>query len=150
MTMECAGNGRALLEPRPVSQPWLLEAVGTAEWAGTPLFAVLDRVGVDSGHGRARVHRSGPGVEGGEEQSYARSLPLAECRREEVLLADEINGQPLPPQHGAPMRLVVPGWYGMTSVKWLGRIHAVTSRSAATRTNGDTGSGGTRTIRVRL
>ena len=62
------------------------------------------------------------GVEGGEEQFYARSLPLAEALREDVLLAYEINGVPLPPQHGFPLRLLVPGWYGMTSVKWLARI----------------------------
>ncbi len=62
------------------------------------------------------------GVEGGEEQSYTRSLPLDEALRGEVLLAYDVNGTPLPPQHGFPLRLVVPGWYGMTSVKWLGRI----------------------------
>ncbi|MEX2275616.1 MAG: sulfite oxidase [Actinomycetota bacterium] len=128
VTMECAGNGRALLEPRPVSQPWLLEAVGTAEWAGTPLVALLDRVGVDPDTVELVFTGLDRGVEGGEEQTYARSLPLAECRREEVLLADEINGAPLPPQHGAPLRLLVPGWYGMTSVKWLGRIDAVSEQ----------------------
>ena len=87
---------------------------------------MLDQVGVDADTVELVFTGLDRGVEGGEEQSYARSLPLAECRREEVLLADEINGLPLPPQHGAPMRLVVPGWYGMTSVKWLGRIDAVT------------------------
>jgi DMSO/TMAO reductase YedYZ molybdopterin-dependent catalytic subunit len=65
------------------------------------------------------------GLEGGEEQVYARSLPLAEARRDEVLLAYEVNGVPLPPQHGFPLRLLVPGWYGMTSVKWLARITVV-------------------------
>ena len=59
------------------------------------------------------------GVEGGEEQQYERSLTLDEARRDEVLLAYAMNGAPLPPQHGFPLRLVVPGWYGMTSVKWL-------------------------------
>ena len=58
------------------------------------------------------------GVEGGVEQNYERSLPLAEALRGEVLLAYEMNGEPLPPQHGAPLRLVVPGRYGMASVKW--------------------------------
>ena len=62
------------------------------------------------------------GVEGGEEQQFERSLPLADALREEVLLAYAMNDQPLPPQHGYPLRLVVPGWYGMTSVKWLERI----------------------------
>jgi DMSO/TMAO reductase YedYZ molybdopterin-dependent catalytic subunit len=64
-------------------------------------------------------------MEGGVEQDYARSLPIAEASRDEVLLAYEMNGQPLLPQHGFPLRLVVPGWYGMTNVKWLARITAV-------------------------
>jgi DMSO/TMAO reductase YedYZ molybdopterin-dependent catalytic subunit len=66
------------------------------------------------------------GEQGGEEQDYERSLSLADALRPEVLLAYEMNGRPLEPQHGAPVRLLVPGWYGMTSVKWLTRITAVT------------------------
>jgi sulfane dehydrogenase subunit SoxC len=122
VTMECAGNGRALLEPRPLSQPWLVEAVGTAEWGGTPLAPLLEEAGV-RGHA-VEVLFTGldRGVEGGRRQAYERSLPLAEATRDGVLLAWEMNGEPLPPQHGAPLRLVVPGWYGMTNVKWLGRI----------------------------
>jgi DMSO/TMAO reductase YedYZ molybdopterin-dependent catalytic subunit len=121
VTLECAGNGRALLSPRPLSQPWLLEAVGTAEWTGVPLRAVLEEAGVNGG---AEVLFRGldRGVEGGQEQQFERSLPLDEALRDEVLLAYAINGAPLPPQHGSPLRLVVPGWYGMTSVKWLERI----------------------------
>ena len=65
------------------------------------------------------------GVEGGVEQSFERSLPLDEALRDDVLLAYEMNGAPLPPQHGFPLRLVVPGWYGMTNVKWLTRITVV-------------------------
>jgi DMSO/TMAO reductase YedYZ molybdopterin-dependent catalytic subunit len=121
-TMECAGNGRARLEPRPVSQPWLLEAVGTGRWRGARLRDVLERAQprVDA----VDVVFTGldRGVEGGEEQAYQRSLPLAAAYDEDVLLAYELNGAPLPPQHGRPLRLLVPGWYGMTNVKWLGRI----------------------------
>jgi DMSO/TMAO reductase YedYZ molybdopterin-dependent catalytic subunit len=65
------------------------------------------------------------GIQGGVEHDYQRSLSIADATREGVLLAYEVNGQPLPPQHGFPVRLVVPGWYGMTSVKWLSRIEAV-------------------------
>src|SRR5262249_48849724 len=65
------------------------------------------------------------GVQGEVEHDYARSLPLAEALRDEVLLAWAINGQPLPPQHGFPLRLLVPSWYGMTHVKWLRSITAV-------------------------
>jgi sulfane dehydrogenase subunit SoxC len=125
VTMECAGNGRARLRPRPLSQPWLSEAVGTAEWTGTPLAGILERA--DIGDDAVEVVFTGAdhGIQGDVEQDYERSLPVADAMRDEVLLAYAINGQPLPPQHGAPIRLLVPGWYGMTSVKWLRRISVV-------------------------
>jgi DMSO/TMAO reductase YedYZ molybdopterin-dependent catalytic subunit len=122
VTMECAGNGRARLVPRPVSQPWLLEAVGNAEWTGVRLADLLDEAGVADDAVEVLFRGLDRGVEGGEEQQYERSLALAEARRDEVLLAYAMNGAPLPPQHGFPMRLIVPGWYGMTSVKWLEAI----------------------------
>ena len=122
VTMECAGNGRALLQPRALSQPWLLEAVGNAEWTGTPLKPLLDEVGVPEGTKEILFTGLDRGVEGGEQQSYERSLALADAAREDVMLAWGVNGGPLPPQHGFPLRLLVPGWYGMTSVKWLTRI----------------------------
>ena len=125
VTMECAGNGRALLAPRPISQPWLQEAVGTGEWGGTPLRPLLEEAGVAEDAVEVLFTGLDRGVEGEEEQTYARSLPLAEALRDELLLAWELNGQPLPPQHGYPVRLVVPGWYGMASVKWLDRITVV-------------------------
>jgi sulfane dehydrogenase subunit SoxC len=120
VTFECAGNGRALLAPRPLSQPWLREAVGTAEWGGTPLRPLLDEVGVRESAVEALFTGLDSGVEGGMLQAYERALPLAEA--DHALLAYEMNGAPLPPQHGFPLRLVVPGWYGMTNVKWLTRI----------------------------
>jgi sulfane dehydrogenase subunit SoxC len=122
VTMECAGNGRALLEPHVVSQPWLLEAVGTARWRGTPVAGLLAEAGVVKGAAEVLFTGLDRGVEGGAEQAYARSLALEELRETEALLAYEVNGTPLPPQHGFPLRLVVPGWYGMTSVKWLSHV----------------------------
>jgi sulfane dehydrogenase subunit SoxC len=122
VTMECAGNGRAHIEPHVVSQPWLLEAVGTARWRGTPVAGLLEEAGVRDGALEVLFTGLDRGVEGGEEQLYARSLSVDEVLRGDALLAYEINGVPLPPQHGYPLRLVVPGWYGMTSVKWLARI----------------------------
>jgi sulfane dehydrogenase subunit SoxC len=122
VTMECAGNGRARLAPRPAGQPWLVEAVSTADWGGTPLRPLLEEAGLDESAVEVLFTGLDRGVESGIEQSYERSLPLAEALRDEVLLVYEINGEPLPPQHGFPLRLVVPGWYGMTSVKWLDRI----------------------------
>jgi DMSO/TMAO reductase YedYZ molybdopterin-dependent catalytic subunit len=120
VTFECAGNGRALLEPRPVSQPWLTEAVGTAEWAGIALGPLLEEAGLEPGAIEALFTGLDRGLEGGEAQAYERAMPVAEAFG--GLLAYEMNGAPLPPQHGFPLRLVVPGWYGMQNVKWLTRI----------------------------
>ena len=119
VTMECAGNGRARLEPRPVSQPWLVEAVGTADWTGVPLADLLDQAGVAPAAVEAVFTGADHGFERGVEQDYQRSLTVADARHPEVLVAYAMNGQPLPPQHGFPARLIVPGWYGMAQVKWL-------------------------------
>ena len=120
ITFECAGNGRALMRPRPPSQPWLTEAVGTAEWGGTPLAPLLDEAGVAPSAVEVLFGGLDGGVESGMRQDYERSLPLADAQG--ALLVYEMNGEPLPPQHGFPLRLVVPGWYGMTNVKWLARV----------------------------
>jgi DMSO/TMAO reductase YedYZ molybdopterin-dependent catalytic subunit len=122
ITFECAGNGRALFETRAVSQPWLLEAVGTGEWTGTALSPLLREAGVPSATVEVLFTGLDRGIEGGRAQAYERALPLAEAMRDDVLLVYEMNGRPLPPQHGAPLRLIVPGWYGMTHVKWLTRL----------------------------
>jgi DMSO/TMAO reductase YedYZ molybdopterin-dependent catalytic subunit len=121
-TMECAGNGRARMEPRAISQPWLSEAVGTGRWRGVRLRDVLE-----PRDGAAEVLFTGldRGVEGGEEQEFQRSLTLEDALHPDVLLAYELNGGALPPQHGFPLRLLVPGWYGMTNVKWLARIEQI-------------------------
>ncbi len=121
VTMECAGNGRALLSPRPVSQPWLVEAVGTADWTGTPLRLLLAEAGGEPDAVDAVFTGADHGVERGVEQDYQRSLPVAVATGgdPEVVVAYAMNGEPLPPQHGHPLRLVVPGWYGMAHVKWL-------------------------------
>jgi len=125
VTLECAGNGRALLEPRAISQPWLRGAVGTAAWTGTPLAPLLAEA--EPGAGAIDVAFAGldHGIESDVEQDYERGLSLAEASRPDLLLAYEMNGQPLPPQHGFPLRLIVPGWYGMAHVKWLTRIRVL-------------------------
>ncbi|HEY7004427.1 MAG TPA: sulfite oxidase [Gaiellaceae bacterium] len=125
VTMECAGNGRVEMSPRPFSQPWLSEAVGTARWRGASLWPVLEEAGVKEDAREIVFTGLDRGVEGEVEQDFARSLTLEEAARDEVLLAYELNGVPLPPQHGFPLRLIVPGWYGMTNVKWLTRIELV-------------------------
>jgi DMSO/TMAO reductase YedYZ molybdopterin-dependent catalytic subunit len=126
--LECSGNGRVFLKPPQVGIRWELGAVGNAEWTGVPLADILERAGVkpgavevilegaDKGEFREPLPRT-PGV-----IPYARSLPLGRARRPEVLLAYRMNGEDLPPGHGHPVRAIVPGWYGMASVKWLRRI----------------------------
>jgi len=125
VTLECAGNGRALMSPRSVSQPWLNGAVGTAEWTGTRLAPLLEQAGIGAGATEVVFTGLDRGIQGEVEQAYERSIPLEEALREDVLLAWAINGQPLPPQHGFPVRVIVPGWYGMTHVKWLAAITVV-------------------------
>jgi DMSO/TMAO reductase YedYZ molybdopterin-dependent catalytic subunit len=125
VTMECAGNGRARLDPRPISQPWLAEAVGTAEWTGVPVASLLEEAGVLDDAVEVVFTGLDRGVEAGVEQTYERSLALREALRGDVLLAWAMGGAPLAPQHGFPLRLVVPGWYGMASVKWLSRVTVV-------------------------
>jgi DMSO/TMAO reductase YedYZ molybdopterin-dependent catalytic subunit len=126
VTMECAGNGRARLTPRPLSQPWLVEAIGTAEWTGAPLAPILELAGLAADALEVVFTGADRGIQGDDEHDYARSLRVADALRPEVMLVYEMNGQPLQPQHGFPVRLIVPGWYGMTSVKWLRSIEVVT------------------------
>ncbi len=124
-TMECAGNGRALLAPHVVSQPWLLEAVGNARWTGVSLRAILEEAEPLDDAVEVVFTGLDRGFEKGVEQSYQRSLELDVARADDVVLAYEMNGEPLLPQHGFPLRLLVPGWYGMTNVKWLTAITVV-------------------------
>jgi DMSO/TMAO reductase YedYZ molybdopterin-dependent catalytic subunit len=125
-TMECAGNGRVLVEPRPSSVPWMVEAVGTGSWTGVPLSHVLDAAGIDASVVELVFTGADSGIDDGVEQKFQRGVTIADATTGDPLLAYELNGMPLPPQHGFPLRLVVPGWYGMTNVKWLTAITAVT------------------------
>ncbi len=125
-TLECAGNNRSFLEPKVKGVQWGLGAVGTAGWTGVPLSILLDRAGAKpnacevilegADHGILNDPKSPPG-----ELNFARSIPL-EKARSDVLLAYKMNGSDLPPQHGFPVRAIVPGWYAMASIKWLQRI----------------------------
>lgn len=121
VTLECAGNGRAGFRPRYPSMPWTQGGVGTAEWTGVPLSAVLGNF-LRKETGEVAFIGADRGFDSGVEHHFGRSLSLEDAMRDEVLLAWSMNGQPLAPQHGAPLRLVVPGWFGMASVKWLSRI----------------------------
>jgi DMSO/TMAO reductase YedYZ molybdopterin-dependent catalytic subunit len=127
VTLECAGNGRSLLEPPVAGEKWDVGAVSTAEWTGVPLAEVLDRAGVRAS-AREVLFR---GADGGTVEGRAgpirfeRSLGLDVARGSEALLAYAMNGERLPTQHGYPLRLVVPGWYAVTSVKWLTEIELI-------------------------
>ena len=96
VTIECAGNGRARLHPRPVSQPWLQEAVGTADWTGTPLAALLAEARPRAGAVSVVFTGADHGFERSIEQDYARGLSLEDAQRAELLLADEMNGSRCP------------------------------------------------------
>jgi len=125
VTLECAGNGRGRMSPRYPSVPWLEEGVSTAEWTGAPLRALLEQAGIEKSAREIVFYGTDRGIDRGTEHPFARSLTIEESLREDVLVAYAMNGEALQPQHGAPLRLVVPGWYGMASVKWLARIEAV-------------------------
>jgi DMSO/TMAO reductase YedYZ molybdopterin-dependent catalytic subunit len=130
MTLECAGNGRSFLRPKSKGVQWDLGAVSTAEWTGVPLAAVLEKAGVRAGGVEVILEGLDSGEPGNEPRppgpiAFARSLPLAKARKPEVMLAWAMNGKELTAEHGYPLRAVVGGWYGMASVKWLGRVKVV-------------------------
>ena len=125
VTLECAGNGRAGITPRRQSQPWLHEAVGTAQWTGTPLKPLLEEAGFKDAAQEVVFYGRDRGFSGGIEHDYGRSLSTEQALGDDVLLVWAMNGAPLLPQHGFPLRLIVPGWYGMASVKWLERIDVI-------------------------
>jgi DMSO/TMAO reductase YedYZ molybdopterin-dependent catalytic subunit len=122
VTMECAGNGRGQLSPRYPSVPWLEEGVSTAEWTGVPLKEILH---LEERASEVAFHGADRGMDAGVEHGFSRSLSRDNALSDEVLLAYAMNGAPLEPQHGAPLRLIVPRWYGMASVKWLRAIEAL-------------------------
>src|SRR5262245_40875746 len=125
VTLECAGNGRGIMTPRYPSMPWACEAVGTAEWTGAPLRHVLERVGLREDAAEIAFIGADRGFDSGHEHAFGRSLKRQMALSDDVLLVWAMNGAPLLPQHGFPLRLIVPGWYGMASVKWLARIEAL-------------------------
>jgi DMSO/TMAO reductase YedYZ molybdopterin-dependent catalytic subunit len=127
VTLECAGNGRAFIDPPAPGEQWKTGAVSTAEWTGVALRSVLDLAGPLPSAVEALFTGADEGTpkDLGRTIPFERSLPIADALGGEALIAFEMNGEPLPLEHGAPLRLVVPGWYGMASVKWLRRITLV-------------------------
>lgn len=130
VTMECAGNGRASLRPKTPGDQWQYGAVSTAEWTGVPLGTVLAAAGLTAGAREIVVEGADQGRVTGKKESiqYARGLALEKALHADTLLAYAMNGEPLPVEHGFPVRLVVPGWYGMAAVKWVNRIDVISGR----------------------
>jgi DMSO/TMAO reductase YedYZ molybdopterin-dependent catalytic subunit len=121
--MECSGN---------TGLPFFTGGVGNATWTGTPLASLLEEVSVlDEG-----IEVVFWGADAGEQvrgeltitEQFARSMSLADAMNPENLLVYEMNGEPLQPIHGYPLRLIAPGWYGVANVKWLTRIEVRDSR----------------------
>ena len=121
VTLECAGNNRTDLEPAVPGNRFQCGAIGTAVWAGAPLAAVLEQAGIRPNAVEVVCEGadSGQPAPGETTIPYLRSLPIDVALHPDTILAYEMNGESLPPEHGQPLRLVVPGWYGMASVKWL-------------------------------
>lgn len=126
VTMECAGNGRAGHAKRSFSMPWMYEAVGTSAWTGTPLAPLIARAVPKAEVVEIAFEGLDFGYDKGVGHAFGRSLTLDQIAELDVLVVWAMNGADLLPQHGAPVRLIVPGWYGMASVKWLARITALT------------------------
>ena len=120
-TIECAGNGRCALDPAVPGEPWGLGAVGTAAWTGVPLTDVLEAAAPQPSAREVVFRGADSGQVAGRDGKvhFERSLPLRRLATVGALLAYAMNGQRLPQVHGYPLRLVVPGWYGVASVKWL-------------------------------
>jgi DMSO/TMAO reductase YedYZ molybdopterin-dependent catalytic subunit len=124
VTLECAGNGRRMFRPEVPGEQWGFGAVSTAEWTGVPLADVLRRAGIRPGAREVIFGGADRGTVDGAPQPipFERSLSVADALESSALLAYAMNGQPLPARHGYPLRLVVPGWYAVASVKWLSSI----------------------------
>ena len=129
-TLECAGNNRLFLTPPVSGVQWELGGTSTAEWTGVPLSAVLALAGprpdaleiVLEGADRGKLDDD---PEQRESIPFARSIPLTKAADLDVLLCYQMNGQTLSPDHGYPLRAIVPGWYAMASIKWLTRINVI-------------------------
>jgi len=125
-TIECAGNGRSFLEQHVHGVQWGAGAIGHAEWSGVPLRAVLEMAGLRDDALEVVFEGADCGTEpdSPEQLQFARSLPVDKAMHADTLLALHMNGEPLERNHGFPVRLLVPGWYGVASVKWLTHITA--------------------------
>ncbi|BAU87624.1 sulfite oxidase [Streptomyces laurentii] len=126
VVVECAGNGRTSMSPRPSGLPWGQRAVGCARFAGVPFGLLAERAGVDPAAVEFVFTGADSGTVRGRHVPFARGLPRALALHPDTLLATRLDGAPLTPRHGAPVRLVVPGRFAVADVKWLTGARAVT------------------------
>lgn len=126
-TVECAGNGRSFLQPKQHGVQWGAGAIAHAEWTGVSLRTLLQECRLEPHTVEILFEGADRGTEPGmaEPISFARSLPVDKATHPDTLIALRMNGEPLTPEHGFPARLLVPGWYGVASVKWLTTITAL-------------------------
>ena len=127
--LECAGNGRAFFDPPVAGIQWAKGAIGNARWTGVRMADVLKRAGVKT-TGRF-VTMNGADRPLGTMPDFIRQVPMEKAMHADTLLAYEMNGQPLPPLHGFPLRAIVPGWEGAYSVKWLTSLRVIDRSSTA-------------------
>lgn len=123
--LECAGNGRSRMDPTPSGTPWNLGAVSQARFTGTPLHNVLRSLNLSDRTIEILFIGADKNQSSAGQINYARSLPIDVATNPETMLVWEMNGEPLQGHHGYPLRLLVPRWYGMASVKWLERVVAL-------------------------
>jgi DMSO/TMAO reductase YedYZ molybdopterin-dependent catalytic subunit len=123
LQLECGGNGRSEFRPAAKGNQWTTGAVSCAEWTGARLRDVLDLAGVETsaayvGYYGADTHLSGDAAK----VVISRGVPMWKARRDETLVAWALNGEPIPPLHGAPLRMVAGGFPASASGKWLRRL----------------------------
>ncbi|HWT23220.1 MAG TPA: sulfite oxidase [Solirubrobacteraceae bacterium] len=123
--LECAGVGRSLAHPRSIYVPWFREPMGVYEYTGTPLRPILEEAGLLDDATDVVFTGFDSGIDLGVKHAFERALPVDEALKDGVMLAWDANDQPLLPEHGFPLRLIVPTWYGMASVKWLKKITVI-------------------------
>jgi DMSO/TMAO reductase YedYZ molybdopterin-dependent catalytic subunit len=121
-TMQCAGNGRSYFDPQVGGNQWSFGAAGNTVWTGTPVSEILEYYGAETSEDYFLTVMGGENPEG--EDVFTRSIPMEKVM-DDVLLAYNMNGSAVSPDHGFPVRLLVPGWFGCNNVKWVTRMHVM-------------------------
>jgi DMSO/TMAO reductase YedYZ molybdopterin-dependent catalytic subunit len=126
-TLECAGNGRGFFEPAVAGIQWQKGAVGTARFTGVRMSEILKKAGVKTGALNVEMHAADrpPGTM----PAFVRQVPMAKAMHADTILAWDMNGQPIPQVHGAPLRAIIPGWEGAYSVKWVNQLNVLAKDS---------------------